>query len=46
MAREQMGQDLPSSAGTLMACDQMALTRSAPIVLRNSATLTARPPQS
>jgi hypothetical protein len=28
-----------------MACDQISLTRSWPIVCRNNATLTARPPQ-
>ncbi len=45
MGREQIGQDLPSPCVTLIARDQMAETRSLPMVARNTGMPTARPPQ-
>ena len=45
MAREQIGQDLPVSPVELIARDQRAVTRSLPMVARNTGIPTARPPQ-
>jgi hypothetical protein len=45
MPREQMGHGLPAGSEVPMARDQIAHTRSSPIVLRNNPTPTARPPQ-
>ena len=43
--REQMGQALPVVVSLAIARDQMAVTRSLPMVARKTGIATARPPQ-